>query len=159
MEYSESVITAITVPAGSDHEQLEPSSREQEDARGLDVPQCPDYGRQGAQHYIVYTWLLPQPVSVQLFRHCQFANCYVLSQACGSVRDGSVDRFAPSVLTEISQQLFKWVVYETYENQMGCLRHSWSPEDEYEWFNRLPGFSSSASSRSKVLPIWKYFNC
>lgn len=60
------IITAIAVPAGSDHEQLEPSSRKQEDARGLNVPQCPDYGGQGTQHHILYTWLLPQPVSVEL---------------------------------------------------------------------------------------------
>ncbi len=69
VEFYESIITAITVPAGSDHEQLEPPSREQEDARGLNVPQCPDYGRQRTQHYFLYTRFLPQPVSVKLFSH------------------------------------------------------------------------------------------
>ena len=60
---------AVTVPAGPDHEQLEPSSRKQEDAWGLNVPQCPDYGGQRTQHYILYTWFLPQPVSFKLFSH------------------------------------------------------------------------------------------
>lgn len=64
MEFYESIISAITVPAGSDHEQLEPSSRKQEDAWGLNVPQRRDYGRQRTQHYILYTRFLPQPVSV-----------------------------------------------------------------------------------------------
>lgn len=58
--------------AGSDHEQLEPSTREQEDAWGFDVSQCPDYGRQRNQHYILYTRFLPQPVSVKQF----FTNIY-----------------------------------------------------------------------------------
>lgn len=71
VEFYESIITAITVPAGSDHEQLESSSREQENARGLNVPERPDYGGQGTQHYVLYAWLLPQPVSVQLFSHCK----------------------------------------------------------------------------------------
>lgn len=52
--------------ASSDHEQLEPPSRKQEDARGLNVPECPDYGRQGTQYHILHTWLLLQPVSVNL---------------------------------------------------------------------------------------------
>lgn len=69
MEFYKHIITAITVPAASDHEQLEPPSRKQEDAWGLNVPQCPDYGRQRTQHYIFYTRFLPQPVSVQLFGH------------------------------------------------------------------------------------------
>lgn len=55
--------TAVAVPAGSDSEQLEPPSRKQEDARGPNVPQRPDSGGQGAQHYVLHTWLLPQPVS------------------------------------------------------------------------------------------------
>lgn len=57
------------MPAGSDHEQLEPPTRKQEDAWGLDVSQCSDYGRQRTQHYILYTWFLPQPVSVNLINH------------------------------------------------------------------------------------------
>ena len=61
-----SVLTAFTVPAGSDHEQLESSSREQEDARRLNVPQRPDHGGPRAQHYVLYAWFLPQPVSVTL---------------------------------------------------------------------------------------------
>lgn len=69
VDFYVSIITAITVPAGSDHEQLEPSSREQEDAWGFDVSQRPDYGRQRTQHYILYTWFLPKPVSVKLFSH------------------------------------------------------------------------------------------
>lgn len=56
-------LAAITVPADPDHEQLEPSARKQEDARRLDVPQCFDHGGQRTQHYLIYTRLLPQPVS------------------------------------------------------------------------------------------------
>lgn len=59
------------MPASSDHEQLEPPSRKQEDAWGLNVPQCPDYGRQRTQHHILYTRFLPQPVSVNLISHLQ----------------------------------------------------------------------------------------
>lgn len=54
-----SIITAITVPEGNEHEQLEPPSRKQEDARRLDVPKCPDYGGQRTQHYILDSWFLP----------------------------------------------------------------------------------------------------
>lgn len=59
------MISAVTVPAGSDHEQLEPPSRKQEDARGLNVPQRSDNGGQRTQHHIIYTRFLPQPVSVK----------------------------------------------------------------------------------------------
>lgn len=38
-----SIITAYTVPEGAEHEQLEPPSRKQEDARRPNVPKCPDH--------------------------------------------------------------------------------------------------------------------
>jgi len=57
------------VPEGPDYERLEPSTWKQEDARGPDVHPRPDYGGQGAQHYILNTGFLPQPVSVTLFSH------------------------------------------------------------------------------------------
>lgn len=77
MEFYESILTAVTVSAGSDHEQLEPSSRKQEDAWGLNVPQRPDYGRQRTQHYILNTRILPQPVSVRLFSRVQVKLSYL----------------------------------------------------------------------------------
>lgn len=53
------MITAATVPEGAEHEQLEPPSRKQEDARRPDVPERPDYGGQRAQHYVLDPRFLP----------------------------------------------------------------------------------------------------
>lgn len=51
------------MPAGFDSEQLESTSRKQEDAWGPYVPQSGDTGGQGGQHHSLHPWLLPKPVS------------------------------------------------------------------------------------------------
>lgn len=62
MSKNQSVVAVDPVPEGPEHEQLEPPPRKQEDARRPAVPERPDSGGQGAQHHLIHTWFLPQPV-------------------------------------------------------------------------------------------------
>lgn len=64
--------TAYAVPEGPDHERLEPSTWQQEDARRPHVPVHGDGGGAPCQRHCLYARLLPQPVS----RHFHLACCY-----------------------------------------------------------------------------------
>lgn len=69
------VCAASAVPQSPEHKQLEPASRKQEAARRPDVHQHPDDGGARAQHHLLHTGFLLQPVSLKLL-HKMFQPTY-----------------------------------------------------------------------------------